>query len=75
MTQMHELCLMSYNLAILDTAFLIHKPGIKEPPKAGQRNPELWRKPFIQKNIEVYEDIMSELRSKYSENKKCKEHN
>jgi hypothetical protein len=36
MTQMHELCLMGYNLAILDTAFLVHKPGIKEPPKPGQ---------------------------------------
>ncbi len=24
---MHELCLMKYKLAILDTAFLIHRPG------------------------------------------------
>jgi beta-1,4-glucuronyltransferase 1 len=75
MTQMHELCLMNYDLAILDTAFLIHKPGIKEPPKAGQKNPEIWRKPYVTKNSEIYDEIMSDMRATYGVKEKCKEHN
>lgn len=75
MTQMHELCLMNYDLAILDTAFLIHKPGIKEPPKPGQKNSELWRKPYMNKNYEVYDQIMLEMKSAHGVNEKCKERN
>lgn len=75
MTQMHELCLMNYNLAILDTAFLIHKPGIKEPSQPGQKNSELWRKPYMTKNQEVYDEIMLEMKKVHGVKSKCKEHN
>ena len=73
MTQMHELCLLGYELAILDTAFLVHRPGIKELPLPGDRS-ELWRQPYVKENNAIYAAIMTEMKSHYGANKKCREH-
>ena len=65
MSQMHELCLRDYQLAILDTAFLVHKPGIKrKDAKTPQSKSEGWRKPFLKANAKAYKEIMTEFRKK-----------
>ncbi len=73
MAQMHELCLEGYQFAILDTAFLLHRPGIK---KHKNKSKEDLRLPYIKKNSMIYGEIMSEMRDRFNVNKtNCKEHN
>lgn len=73
MTQMHELCLEDYKFAILDTAFLLHRPGIK---RHKDKSKEELRSPHIKKNSMVYAEIMAEMRERFNTNKtNCKEHN
>lgn len=74
MTQMHELCLLGYNFAILDTAFLLHRPGIKKLPSKKDKSGEEWRLPFVSENSMVYQEIMQEMRTKYGNKTVCKEH-
>ena len=75
MTQMHELCLLGYELAILDTAFLVHRPGIKElPSPADKVKSQLWRQRYVNQNDAIYAVIMTEMKSHYGANKKCREH-
>ncbi|CAL4112488.1 unnamed protein product, partial [Meganyctiphanes norvegica] len=63
MSQMHELCLMDYNLVILDRAFLVHAPGIKRrTKKTAQEN--AWRDPFVANNSKAYDKITEEMEAK-----------
>lgn len=74
MTQMHELCLLDYRFAILDTAFLVHSPGIKKKKtKKSSTTDEEWRQSFVQNNQRVYKDIISEFRKKYRKATLCQE--
>ena len=51
--------------AVLDTAFLVHKPGIKhKESKTFESAAEEWRKPFVEANREVYEASMQEFRQR-----------
>lgn len=67
MSQMYEMCLMNYDVLILDNAFLVHAPGIKHIDPKDQRK----RLPFIKRNNAVYNTILSKLRRKYGNNNKC----
>ena len=71
--QMHELCLKKYNFVILDRAFVVHSPGIKNNTKMASSS-ESFRKPFIQENMKTYNIIMAELQKKYGNNPKCRKH-
>jgi hypothetical protein len=65
--QMYEMCLKSYDLAILDNAFLVHAPGIKHiDPKEEKK-----RLPFIKRNNMVYNTILAKLRRKYGTKNQC----
>ncbi len=61
------MCLMNYDLAILDNAFLVHAPGIKHI----DRNEEKKRLPFIKHNNMVYNTILAKLRKKYGTKNNC----
>ena len=76
MSQMHELCLLDYRFAILDTAYLIHKPGIKRKKlHTVQSADEKWRTPFVKANDKVYVQLMRDFKTKYGNKKtKCQEH-
>ena len=66
----YELCLMDYDLAILDNAFLVHAPGIKKLDDNFKRDEER-RKPSIWQNNKIFITIIKELRKKYGNNYKC----
>lgn len=61
MSQMFEMCLLNYDLLILDNAFLVHAPGIKHIDPEDQKR----RSPFIKRNNQVYTTVISKLRRKY----------
>lgn len=71
MTQMGEMCLMSYRFVILDGAFLVHTPGVKHRTDA-KSDKIVWRRPYQRQNIKQYESIVRRMVEKYGENKKCK---
>jgi hypothetical protein len=64
---MLEMCLMDYELLILDNAFLVHAPGIKRIDPKDERK----RLPFMKKNGVVYESVVKKLLNKYTNNKNC----
>jgi hypothetical protein len=64
---MYEMCLMNYDLAILDNAFLVHAPGIKHIDQKEEKK----RLPFIKRNNMVYNTILSKLRKKYGTKNNC----
>ncbi|RWS07749.1 N-acetyllactosaminide beta-1:3-N-acetylglucosaminyltransferase-like protein [Dinothrombium tinctorium] len=67
MSQMYEMCLLNYDLLILDNAFLVHAPGIKHiDPKDEKR-----RWPFIKRNNAIYNTIISKLKLRHGKNNKC----
>ncbi|RWS28526.1 N-acetyllactosaminide beta-1:3-N-acetylglucosaminyltransferase-like protein 1, partial [Leptotrombidium deliense] len=67
MSQMFEMCLLNYDVLILDNAFLVHSPGIKHiDPKDEKR-----RLPFIKRNNVIYNTVISKLRLRYGKNNKC----
>ncbi|XP_074601557.1 beta-1,4-glucuronyltransferase 1-like [Brevipalpus obovatus] len=61
MSQMFEMCLLNYDLLILDNAFLVHAPGIKRIDMKDQQK----RLPFIKLNERTYKTIVSKLVKKY----------
>jgi hypothetical protein len=63
----YEMCLMDYDFAILDNAFLVHAPGIK----FYIHEVEYKRKPYALLNNKVIAKIESELKKKYGTRKKC----
>ncbi|XP_067119096.1 beta-1,4-glucuronyltransferase 1-like [Centruroides vittatus] len=67
MSQMYELCLLDYNLHILDNAFLVHAPGIKTVIAAEERK----RAKYIYENNKIYGQIISHLKQKYGEKPGC----
>jgi hypothetical protein len=64
----YEMCLMDYDFAILDNAFLIHTPGIK----LYNREERDKRKPYIILNYKAEAKIMSDLNKKYGTRNNCK---
>ncbi|XP_053203389.1 beta-1,4-glucuronyltransferase 1-like [Panonychus citri] len=69
MSQMFEMCLLNYDLLILNNAYLVHAPGIKHIDHADDKK----RLPFIKRNNQVYTTVISKLRRKYIKtgNKEC----
>ncbi|XP_046918930.2 beta-1,4-glucuronyltransferase 1 isoform X1 [Dermatophagoides farinae] len=67
MSQMYQMCLMNYDLLILDNAFLVHAPGIKRyHPKDDQK-----RLVYIKYNHQIYTSTLAELRKKYGNKNYC----
>lgn len=61
MSQMYELCLLDYDIVILDNGFIVHAPGIKQlDPEDSQR-----RAPFLALNRPLYEEALWSLRLLY----------
>ncbi|XP_003424284.1 beta-1,4-glucuronyltransferase 1 [Nasonia vitripennis] len=71
MTQMFEMCLMNYRLIILDGAFLVHTPGIKQPP---QQQPQLSerQRAYERQNARIYQRVTRRLLKQYPANRRCK---
>lgn len=67
MSQMYELCLLDYDLHILDNAFLVHAPGIKTVVAAEERR----RAKYIYENNKIYGQIVSHLKQKYGDKPGC----
>ena len=61
MSQMYEMCLMNYDILVLDNAFLVHAPGIKKIDVEDQNR----RSTFIRRNNAVYNTILAHLRKKF----------
>jgi len=66
MTQAYSMCLLDYDFAVLDNAFLVHRPGIKVSRRDKLRD-SLGRK----QNILIDSTIRRELQDHYGRNKKC----
>ena len=66
MTQAFSMCLLDYDFAVLDNAFLVHRPGIKVSRRDKLRD-SLGRK----QNILIDSTIRRELQDHYGRNKKC----
>jgi len=64
---MYEMCLMNYDLLILDNAFLVHAPGIK----FYSVKDDTQRLPFIKSNQKVHNLLLSQLGKKYGTKNKC----
>ncbi|XP_076367279.1 beta-1,4-glucuronyltransferase 1-like [Tachypleus tridentatus] len=67
MSQMYELCLLNYDVYILDNAFLVHAPGIKRIDNNDQKR----RMPYIAQNNRVHSRILKYLKTKYGDRKGC----
>lgn len=67
MSQMYEMCLMDYDILVLDNAFLVHAPGIKHIDEQDMSR----RLNFIKRNNQVYNTILAKLRKKYGSPKGC----
>ena len=67
MSQMYEMCLMDYDILVLDNAFLVHAPGIKHIDEQDNSR----RINFIKRNNQVYNTILAKLRKKYGSPKGC----
>ncbi len=61
------MCLMNYDLAILDNAFLVHAPGIKRVTLEEEKK----RAPFIVINDMAREKIRLNLKEKYGTKNHC----
>lgn len=66
MVQMYEMCLMHYELHILDNAFLVHAPGIKTMKEHID-----WRKTFVAKQKAHKKQILKEVHARRSPSKNC----
>ncbi|XP_008556765.1 beta-1,4-glucuronyltransferase 1 [Microplitis demolitor] len=73
MSQMLEMCLMNYQLIILDGAFLVHTPGIKR--KTYQLNPSksTFERTQEMLNAQIYQSITHNLLNQYPINRKCRQ--
>lgn len=61
MSQMYELCLLDYDIIILDNAFLVHAPGIKKFDPEEEKE----RTPFWTVNRAAYEEALWSLKLIY----------
>ncbi|XP_023223775.1 beta-1,4-glucuronyltransferase 1-like [Centruroides sculpturatus] len=69
MSQMYELCLMGYDVFILNNAFLVHAPGIKMG--ASVRTDHKRRIKYVKENNKIHETILNTLRKKYENRYHC----
>lgn len=72
MSQMVELCLRNFTFAVLDNAYLIHKPGIKVKTSQDGKLTEPWRISFVERNEQVFQVLLKELANKYGGLGHCK---
>lgn len=66
MPQAYSMCLLDYDFAVLDNAFLVHRPGIKVSRRDPVRD-SLARKQYIL----IYSTVRRELLDYYGNNKNC----
>ncbi|EDW88222.1 beta-1,4-glucuronyltransferase 1 [Drosophila yakuba] len=66
MTQAYAMCVLDYQFHILDNAFLVHKPGIKQPGKRKAIFSQIHKT-----NGLINRKILKELRMKYGSRKGC----
>ena len=64
---MYEMCLMNYDLLVLDNAFLVHAPGIKHYSVKSDAK----RLPYIYANQKIYTALLVQLRKKYGTANNC----
>jgi beta-1,4-glucuronyltransferase 1 len=68
MSNAYILCLLDYNFNVLNNAFLVHKPGIKQ--KSGEKSAEQLK---LERSVRrmVQTEISREIKSIYGERKGC----
>lgn len=69
MSQMYELCLLGYDVYILNNAFLVHAPGIKMGTLV--RKDHARRLKYVKTNNKWHGVIMNSLRKKYGNHYNC----
>ncbi|OXU17931.1 hypothetical protein TSAR_012079 [Trichomalopsis sarcophagae] len=69
--KMFEMCLMNYRLIILDGAFLVHTPGIKQLPQQQPQVSERQRA-YERQNARIYQRVTRRLLKQYPANRRCK---
>ncbi|KPM02765.1 N-acetyllactosaminide beta-1,3-N-acetylglucosaminyltransferase-like protein 1 [Sarcoptes scabiei] len=62
MSQMYHMCLLNYQMMVLDNAFLVHAPGIKRYSVKDDRI----RLEYIKQNQKIYTSVLADLRRKFS---------
>ena len=68
MPQAYAMCLLDYDFAVLDNAFLVHRPGIKK----AEIGEESWRQVVDEKQkILIQTDIRQQLQFLYGHNSYC----
>jgi len=67
MTQAYAMCVLDYEFHILDNAFLVHKPGIKQPAKSKS----IFQQSTRRTNGLINRKISKELRIKYGSRNGC----
>ncbi len=65
MAQALEMCLMGYKFVVLDSAFLVHRPGLRTVAYSSNDSSVKWRRPFVAYNENATKVIYDELRRKY----------
>ncbi|CAG0915900.1 unnamed protein product [Notodromas monacha] len=66
MSQVLEMCLVGYKFVVLDSAFLVHRPGLRTVSYMSNDPSVKWRHPLIAYNKNITEVIHEELKAKYS---------
>lgn len=68
MSQMHALCLLDYDLDIVDNAFLVHAPGIKK------RNLTVYfyNRQYVIQNDIVHHQVVRQLNKRYGPSTLCR---
>ena len=67
MPQAYAMCLLDYDFAVLDNAFLVHRPGIKE-----SRIDDPIRDSLISKQLKlIVSTIRGEVEDRYGRDSKC----
>jgi N-acetyllactosaminide beta-1,3-N-acetylglucosaminyltransferase len=65
MSQALEMCLIGYRFVVLDSAFLVHRPGVRAVMHTSNQPSEKRRQPFIKHNNNVTKIIHEEFKIKY----------
>uniref|UniRef100_T1JBZ4 Cytochrome P450 n=1 Tax=Strigamia maritima TaxID=126957 RepID=T1JBZ4_STRMM len=67
MSQMHALCLLDYDLNILDNAFLVHAPGIKQ----SNIHTALQYQQQKKQNDQIHHQVVQNLNNKFGKRQFC----
>lgn len=69
--QMFEMCLLNYHLVVLDGAFLVHTPGIKQKARKINAVTQEFFRPHERKNAKIYQRVIKRLIKQYPINRRC----